>query len=306
MLPADAVRPVWSSAGALVYGGGIVMLFATIGLLGVAEDDGGEWAFTGAALFACAAAFALAVVLQRGARAIAAGVAATLGVVFAGIATGAFLSAVGALEADVGDYQPATLVVWAVVIGSALAALARFRAPLPVLPAAVAFWLALTDLGSLGSWGDAGEVLSVVAGLLLVADGIYVDRAGRRPYGFWLHAVGGLAAGGGLVVLVGDDAWALTALIGLAFVAVAFVLGRSSYAVLGTLGVLIATTLFAVEPSSFVVGFVPYPAVPADGSSLEGWQVALAYLVTGLLLAGIGVLGRVRWPRRAGPDPARV
>ena len=304
LLPADAVRPIWSASSALVYIGGFVVLFATIGLLGISEDDGGDWALTGAALVACAIAAGTAVALQRAERAIAAGVAATLGVVFAGVTAGGFLTAVGALDADTGDYQPATLVVEAVLIATSLVALRRFRAPLLVLPIALTLWVAIADLGSLGSAESAGEWLSVVAGALLIAAAIVVDRGGRRPYAFWLHAVGGLALGGALALLAGDDAWALTGLVGLAFVAAAFALLRSSYAVLGAVGVLLATTLFAVDPGDFIGAFLPFGPAPSEGAGLDGWQIALSYLVAGLLLAGIGVAGRLWRLPRSGPVAA--
>lgn len=304
LLPANAVRPIWSSSSALVYMGGLVVLFSTIGLLGISEDDGGDWALTGAALVACALAFGLAVALQRADRAIAAGVAATLGVVFGGVAAGAFLNAVGALEADVGDYQPATLLVEAVLIAAALVALRRFRAPLLVLPIALTVWVAIADLGSLGSVQDAGEWLSVLAGALLIGAGIAVDRAGRPSYAFWLHAVGGLALGGAIALLAGDDAWGLIALVGVVFVAVAYALGRSSYAVLGAIGVLLATTLFAVDPGGLVGAFLPFGPAPSEGDRLDGWQVALAYLVAGLVLAALGVAGRLWRLPRSGPVAA--
>jgi hypothetical protein len=303
MLPADAVAPKWSSASALVYSGGFVVLFAGTVLLGLSNDSWGEWALVGTALVATAAALAVALLLQQAKRAIAAGVAALLAVVFAAVVVGALLNVLGALDSELGDYQPAALVVEATLIAGSLIALARFRAPILVLPAALAFWFAVVDLSRLVSWDHVGEVLSIVAGLLLIADGIVVDRLGRHAYGFWQHAVGGLAAGGGLAILAGDDAWALTAVIALGFVAAGFVLGRSSYAVLGALGILLATTLFAVEPTSVAGAFVPF-FPPGEASTLSDWQVASAYLVAGLLIAGIGVAGRLAWPRRAGPDPA--
>jgi hypothetical protein len=300
VLPANAVRPLWSSASALVYLGAFVALFATFALLAISSDDGGDWALVGASLVAFVAAVGLAVLLERAERAIAAGVAATLAVVFASVLVGSLLNAFGALEADVGDYQPATLVVEAAVIAASVAAIIRFRAPLLVLPGALAFWFVITDLGSLFSWDDAGELLSVAAGVLLAAAGVVADRAGRQPFGFWLHAIGGLAAGGGIAVLAGDSGWFLIALIALGFVALAFALGRSSYAVLGAIGILIATTLFAVEPLSIVGGFLPFGA-PPSGDGLEGWQIALSYLVAGLGLAAIGVAGRLWRLPRSGP-----
>lgn len=301
VLPADAVRPLWSSASALVYIGGLVTLLATIGLLGIASDGGGDWALFGAAIVACAAALGLALLLESAHRAIAAGVAATLAVVFAAVVAGALLNVIGVLDVELGDYQPAALVVEAVLVAAAIVAIVRFRAPILVLPAALAFWFAVADLASLVSWDDAGELLSVAAGVVLAALGVVVDRAGRAPFGFWLHAVGGLAAGGGLAVLAGDSAWLLTALIALGFVALAFVLARSSYAVLGAVGILIATTLFAVDPSSIFASFPFGP--PSRGDSFEDWQIALSYLVAGLVIAGIGVAGRLWWPRPAGAHP---
>lgn len=302
LFPADAVRPLWSSASALVYIGGFVTLVATSALLGILSEDGGDWALAGGSLVACALAVALAELLDRADRAIAAGVAATLAVVFAAAVVGALLSAVGAFDVEVADYQPFSLVVEAALIAGALLAIRRYRAPLLVLPAALAFWFAIADLGSLVSWGDAVELLSVAVGVVVAAAGVVVDRAGRRPFAFWLHAVGGLAAGAGIGVLAGDSAWVLTALVAVGFIGVAFVVARSSYAVLGAVGILVATTLFAVEPLSIVGGFLPFGA-PSGGDSLEGWQIATSYLVAGLLIAGIGVAGRLWWPRSAGPDP---
>ena len=299
MLPADPVEPRWSSASLLVYFGGLVVLVATNVLLGISNDSWGEWALVGTSLLASAAALAAALALEQAERAIAAGVAALLAVVFAAVVVGAVLDVLGALDSELGDYQPAALVVAAALIAASLVALARFRTPILVLPAVLAFWFAAVDLSRIGSWDDAGEVLSVVAGLLLIADGIVVDRLGRHAYGFWQHAVGGLALGGGLALLAGD-AWALTGVIALGFVAVAFALGRSSYAVLGAFGILLATTLFAVEARSIVGAFVPF-FPPGEASTLEDWQVALSYLVAGLLIAGIGIVGRLAWPGRTGP-----
>ena len=300
LLPHNAVRPIWSSASALVYIGGITTLIATGVLIGIAAEDGGDWAAVGASLVAAVLAFAIAEALAGADRAIAAGVAAILAVSFAAGFVASVLEAIGALDVDVRDWQPFSLVVEAALVGAALLAIQRYRAPLLVLPAALAFWIAIADLGSLVTWDDAGDLLSIAAGVVLVAAGLVVDRAGRAPFAFWLHAVGGVAVGGGLVALLGDSAWPLTALIALGFVAFAYAFARSSYAVLGALGILIATTIFAIDAVSVFASFPFGP--PESGDSLEDWQIALSYVVAGLLIAGIGVAGRLRWPERAGPD----
>lgn len=303
LFPADPVRPLWSTSSALVYAGGLVSLLATLGLIAIADDEGGAWALAGAAAVACAAAFSAAETLAKAERMIAAGVAAFLGVAFAGVVVGGVLDALGALDASLEGYQPAALLVEAALIAGGVAAARRYRTPFPLLLAALALWFAIADLGALASWDDAGEVLSLCAGVLLAAAGIAADRAGRSTFGFWPHVVGGAAAGGALVVLAGDSAWLLIAAVALGYVALAYVLERSSYAVLGALGLLIATTMFAVDPGALVGRFVPFET-GRDGDALDGWQIALSYLVCGLVLAAIGVGGRLRRLPGSGPDPA--
>lgn len=304
MLPADPVRPIWSSASALVYIGSLVALVATLVLLGLLQDAHGDWALVGYAALAAAVALVLALLLDRAGRAVAAGVGATLGVVFLTLLTASLLNALGALDADVGDYQPATLVVEGVTIAAALGALRRYRTPLLVLPAALAFWVAVADLGSLASWDDAGALLSIVAGVALAAAGVVADRSGRAPYGFWLHAVGGLAAGGGVLALVGGDlGWGLVGLLALGYVLLAYGLGRSSYAVLGAVGILITTTYFVVDPLGLIGGFVPFAPVAESEDGLTGWQIALSYVAAGLVIALLGVLARLRAERPADMQP---
>lgn len=303
LFPVNAVRPLWSAASALVYMGGFVVLVATLALSGIAGDDGGPWALAGAALAAAAAAFGAAETLARAARMIAAGVAAFLAVAFAGVAVGGVLDGLGALDASLDDYQPAALLVEAVLVAGGLAAVRRYRSPFPLLLVATTLWFAVADLGSLASWDDAGELLSLAVGVALAAAGVVVDRARRPAYAFWLHVVGGMAAGGSIVSLAGDSAWPLVAGVALGYAALAFALGRSSYAVLGALGLVIATTMFAVDPGALVGGFLPF-GLESSGGGLEDWQAALSYLGCGLVVAGIGIVGRLRRLPGAGPDPA--
>ena len=300
LLPADAVRPLWSSASALVYTGGLVVVAATVALITIVDDGGGAWAVTGAALVAAAIAFVLAEALARAERAIAAGVAATIAVVFAAVAAGGLLDAVGALDTALEDYEPSIIPVSGVVLAGAALAIRRYRAPLPVLLIALTVWGNIAELSSLADVDNGGEVLSIAAGALLVAAGIVVDRADRRPFGFGLHVVGGLAAGGAVVSLAGDSGWAVIAAASLGYLAVSFVLERSSYAALGAIGVLIATTMFVTDPVDVAFGLLPF-GEPTGGDSLADWQIALSYLVAGILLGAVGVAGRLWRVRGAGP-----
>ena len=291
LLPADALKPRWSSASALVYMGGFVALFATSALLGVLGEDHGDWALVGYSLLACAVALGLALALEQAGRAVAAGVLATLAVVFFAIFVAAAESAIGILDADVSDYQPATLLLEGLTIGAALVALRRFRAPLLVLPIAITFWIAVGNLGSLGSWDAASEVLSIFVGIALIVAAVAVDRAGREPYGFWLHVVGGIAFGGGVLALIeGDLGWVLVGLLSLAYVAASYLLGRSSYAVLGTIGILATTTYFTLDGFSFVGAFVPFGEDEISGGGLDPWQIALSFVAAGLVIVLLGLV----------------
>jgi len=290
LLPADALRPRWSSATALVYLGGFVILVATLALLGILGDDHGDWALVGYSVLATALGIALALWLERSGRTVAAGLIVTLAVVFFAFFVSSLLSAIGILDADIGDYQPASLVVEALIVAAAVVALQRFRAPLLVLPIALTLWIAVVDLGSLGSWENGGEVLSILAGLALIVVAVAVDRAEREPYGFWLHLVGGIAFGGGVLGVVDSGlAWAFVGLLSLAYVAAAYYLGRSSYAVLGATGILATTTNFSLDGFSLLGSFLPFGSGEIE-EGLDPWQVALAFVAAGLVIGALGFM----------------
>ena len=102
--------------------------------------DHGDWALVGYSVLATALAIALALWLARSGRAVAAGVLAFLAVLFFALFVGSFENAIGIFDFDIDEYQPASLLLEALTIGAALVALRRFRAPLLVLPIAVALW----------------------------------------------------------------------------------------------------------------------------------------------------------------------
>ena len=298
LLPADALRPRWSGENALVYIGGFVGLFATTSLLAILGDDHGNAALVGYSLLATAVAFALALALQRRGRLIAAGVLATLGVVFFAVFVGSLEVWIGIVDGDVPDdgWEPGLTLLELLTIAAALVALQRFRAPLLVLPVALVFSFALIDLG-------AEEYMAIVSGLILVAVGHAADRAGRRPYGMWLHLVGGASFGGGVLALVGGSAgWILVGLLSLAYVAGAHAFGRSSYAVLGAIGILATTTHFIEDGLTFADSFLPFQVGEREGG-IDPWEIAFYYILTGLLIMWLGLLGE-RFKRRHGDTEA--
>ena len=289
LLPADALKPRWSSASALVYLGGFVLLVATSVLLGILGDDHGDWALVGYSALAAVLALGVALWLEQSGRAVAAGVLATLAVVFFATFVGSVENAIGILDVDIEDYQPARLLLEALTVAAALVALRRFRAPLLMLPIVLMVWIAAADLGSLGSW-NGSEVLSILVGIALIVTAIAVDRAGREPYGLWLHVVGGLALGGGALALVeGDLGWAFVGLLSLAYVAAAYLLARSSYAVLATVGILAMTTYFSLDGFSLLGAFLPFGSGVID-EGLDPWQVALSFVAAGLVIVVLGLV----------------
>jgi hypothetical protein len=297
LLPADPLRPRWSSESALVYIGAIVALFATTSLLGILSEDHGDAALVGYSALATAAALALALALQHTGRLVAAGVLATLAVVFFAVFAGALETLVGVLD-DFGsnDWTFGRFLLELVTIVAAIVALRRFRAPLLVLPVALVFWFALVDIGP-------EEVMSIVAGVILVAAGHAVDRAGREPFGFWLHLAGGLAFGGGVLALVdGNAGWILVGVLSVAYVLGAYTFSRSSYAVLGAIGILATTTHFIQDGLAFVGVFVPVEIGDPNGG-IDPWQIALWYVGAGLLILGLGLLGE-RFARLHGATEA--
>lgn len=288
LLPAESLRPSWSSANALVYIGGFVALGATGALLGILADLHGEAALVGYAALAAAAALGIALLLDARGRPVAAGLAATLAVVFFAVVVGAFLSLIGFLDDDEG-YQPAVHVLEVAIAAAALLGLRRFRAPLLVLVIALTFWGTFADIASAFSWDDAAETVSIAVGAVLAAAGVVVDRAGRPVYAFWLHAVGGVAFGGAVLALVsGDAGWALVGVLSLLYVVGAYWLGRSSYAVLGATGILATTTYFSFDALSFVSAFF---IGEAPGENIEPWQVALWFVGAGLVIGLLGLAG---------------
>jgi hypothetical protein len=290
LLPAESLRPTWSSGSALVYVGGFVLVVATGALLDILSDLHGEAALTGYAALAAGLSLGVALLLQERDRAVPAGVAATLAVLFFGIFVAALLSLVGLFDSNDDGYQPATHLVEIAVVVAALLGIRRFRAPLLVLVIAVTFWITVVDVVSRLSWADAEEAVSLAVGAVLAVAGFLADRSARRPYGFWLHAVGGWAFGAAVLSLIsGDAGWVLVGVLSLAYVALAYLLERSTYAVLGALGIVATTAYFAFDGFSIVTAFLPFGSGVFE-EGFEPWQIALSFVAAGLLIALLGLV----------------
>ena len=92
-----------------------------------------------------------------------------------------------------------------------------------------------------------------------------------------------------LALVEGDLAWAFVGLLSLAYVAAAYLLARSSYAVLGTIGILATTTYFSLDGFSLFGAFLPFGSGVIE-EGLDPWQVALSFVAAGLVIVVLGLV----------------
>jgi hypothetical protein len=176
----------------------------------------------------------------------------------------------------------------------ALVGLRTFRFPLLMLIVVELVWFFVTDLISGG--GDWSAVVTFFIGLAFLGWAVAVDGGPDRPYGMWIHVAAGLTIGGSLLWFLhhGHFEWALIVVAGLVYLKLAELLERSSWAVLGSFGILAAAAHYT---SSFSHARIS-PAGASGGGS-RGWVPALVFgLAGGLLLVAGGMLARRSDDRR--------
>jgi hypothetical protein len=292
------VRPRWASWSFLLYAGGLTILGAAGVLLSYLADAHGDAGYTAYALLIYAAAAAAALLLRRdGAHPVAAGIAAVIAVAMFAAFVGSIYSWFGWL--DRGDsafhgFDLARLTIALFTLGAALVALRLFRFPLLVLVATATGWYLVTDLLSGG--GNWSATVTFLVGLAFLATAVSLDTGGHHPYAFWLHVAAGLTIGGSLLYFLhdGDFEWALIVLGGVLYVALADRFARSSWAVLGAIGILAATAHYAKDDA--VLGLVPFLGF---GSGGNGWRGPVVFAVAGLGLMLLG--GALAHRNRATP-----
>ena len=283
----EPIHPRWSTWTFLVYASGAVALAALEGWLGYLSARWSDAAYAGAALVVFLVAAVLASILRRRAHPVAAGVFAFVAVV----AFAAFAAALwtwlgwfdsGSTDAFRGFYvgRLLLLLVWLV---AALVALGVFRFPLLLVQVILAGWIFTADLVSNGGWWSA--VVTIVVGLFLLAVARSVDAGPSRPYGMWLHVGAGLLIGGSVLWFLhgGDVEWTLIVIASVAYILLAEHFERSSWAVLGTLGLLIAASHFALEWTRVQLFFF------TAGSGTRPWASPLVATILALLLLALGL-----------------
>jgi hypothetical protein len=292
----EPILPRWASWTFLLYAGGLTILGASLAALSTLADQHGDVAFVAYALLFFVAASAVALTLRRdGGHPIAAGVMAVVMVaLFAGF-VGALYTWAGWLDdgAAFSGFDLARLTLALLTLAAAVVALALFRFPLLVLVIVLTTWFFCTDLLSGG--GNWSAIVTFLVGLVFLVVAASLDTGGHHPYAFWLHVGAGLTIGGSLVYLLhdGDFEWALIAIGGLLYIGLAARSARSSWAVLGAIGILLSAAHYATGDSA--VSLVPFIGVDSSANGLRG---PIVFAVTGFVLMLLGGLLARRMARR--------
>jgi hypothetical protein len=290
-------KPTWTTASFLLYAGALTVLASAVAALEYLHGSYGQAAWVGWSALVLAILAAIAVSFRRRGYWLTAGLFAFATLAAWGVFAGALERWWGWLPATSNSafsgFHPGLLLLELLILAGAVIELRGYRFPLLVLPACVVAWLFVTDLVSNG--GDWSAIVTIVVGLGYLLAGSTLDHGPRRPYGFWMHLVAGFLIGGSLLFFwhSGDFKWALLAIGALVFISVAASTGRSSWAVLGTVGLLLSAGHFAIEWSRVGFSIVFAGVVPSSGP--RGWVAPLVYAFVGFLLVALGlIVGRRR------------
>lgn len=291
------IHPHWSSRTFLVYAAGLTALAALEGWFAYFGSRWTEGALVGAELVVLVVAALVAAGLRRAPRPVAAGVFAFVALVaFVAVLSGlwgwfGWISGVG--SSGLRGFHVGRLALLLIWLVASFATLRAFRFPLIVVQAVGAGWIFVTDLLSNG--GSWSAIVTLFVGLVYLALGVSVDAGPSRPYGFWLHVAAGVLIGGSLLWFWhgGDFEWTLIVVASLAYILFADVVGRSSWAVLGALGLLIASAHFSLEWTHIRIVFFN-----AGSGSSNPWAGPLVTTIAAFVLLALGL----RASRTAAPS----
>jgi hypothetical protein len=313
-------KPTWTTSSFLVYAGGFTVLFAALASLGYLASQYGPGAFAGWAFLVLAILYVLGHAFRmRGAR-VAAGIFAFVAVFAWAVFVGALWSWFGWLNKSFDSFSLGRLTLELLVLAAALDDQRRFGFPLLRLVSAVVAWIFVLDL--LSSGGTWSVVVTLLVGLLF----FLVAIASDRPSAFWLHLLSGLLIGGSLLHWLHSANWQwwLIVVIALLYVGIAHGTRRSSWAVLGALGLTFAATHFSIvwsrprvppgeqflssSPPTFTHVPNPLPLSQAaapllivGAGGMRIWVPLVVFAVLGFVLVALGLLANRRRAATAAP-----
>ena len=291
----EIIRPRWTTWTFLLYAGGFTILGAAFAWLSYFSATSGKAGYVAWALLVFGVLAAVAERFRRTGHPITAGLFA-----FAAVAT--FVALVAALwtwfgwlsygSSGFGGFHLSRLLAELLWVAATLVTLARFRFPLLISQFTLASWLIVTDMLSGG--GDWSAVVTLLVGFCFLGAALLVDLGSTRPYGFWLHVAAGLLIGGSLIFLLhhGTFEWTLIAIASVVYVGLAELFARSSWAVLGALGLLIVAGQFSLEWTHIRVSLLE-----PQGAGGRAWVPPLVFGGAGVLLVLLGLLAARRRER---------
>jgi len=294
-------KPTWTTSSFLVYAGGFVVLGAALASLGYLASQYGKGAFAAWAFLVLAVLYVLAHAFRRADRFIAAGIFAFAAVAAWAVFVGALWSWFGWLNKSFDSFSLGRLSLELLVIAAALDDQRRFGFPLLRLVSAVVAWIFVLDL--LSSGGTWSAVVTLLMGLVFFGAALGSDQ----PSSFWLHLVSGLLIGGSLLYWLHSANWQwwLIAVAALVYVGIARATNRSSWAVLGALGLTFAATHFSIvwsrpsppgdqffSPNSSPLSQATAPLLLYGTSHVRVWVPLVVFAVLGFGLVALGLLAR--------------
>lgn len=290
-------KPTLTPASWLIYAGGLTVLGAGLGALGYLASQYGDGAFVLWALLVLVVLYGLALGYKRQGSWLAAGIFAFSSIIAWTVFVGALWNWFGWLDnvstgsSPFNGFSVARLSLYLLVLAAVADDSRRFRFPLITLIGVLVGWLFITDLISGG--GSWSAVVTLFVGLVYLVAGTGFDR----PSAFWYHLASGLLIGGALLYWwhSGDTRWALVCVVALVYVAIGNATQRSSWTVLASIALLLASTHFATEwargddAGGLAIG-------PGIVSSFDGWVPPLVFAFTGFLMVLLGLVALRRRP----------
>jgi hypothetical protein len=306
---AREVKPIWNTSSFLVYAGGLTVLGGGLGALAyLATQFPGRGQQTAWALLIFVCLYAVAYVLRRLDRPIAAGIFA-----FTAVIAWAALVILdfewwgwNGVNASERQWSWAALGAILLVLAAAWDARRRFRFPLIRAISALLFFAFVVQLMPAG--GNWTALWALLVGLLYLAVGNVIER----PSAFWLHLVGGGLIGGAILYWchTTDFDYAVVSFMSLVFVIWAYWTNRSSWAVWGTIGFFIASVHYLIgSPAELAQSFIGSsqvchtlgpvgqggpPVCTGTGPDISIWSFPLAFGLLGFWLVFLGIVGKRR------------